>query len=52
MKMEMITHKYPSNQILKKMLIKAAMNVDKDKILSLIASVPLAIKLPEFNFFH
>jgi hypothetical protein len=52
MKNDMITHKYPSNQIPKNILIKAQTNVESDMNPSLIASVPLAIRLPEFNFFH
>ena len=34
------------------MLIIAAINVDNEMNASLIASIPLAIRLPEFSFCH
>jgi hypothetical protein len=52
MKNEMIIQIYHSIQIWKKMLIKAAIRVDNAIKQSFIASAPLALKLPEFSFFH
>jgi hypothetical protein len=52
MKIEIMIHKYHSNHIWKKMLINAPIKVDNEMRESFRASIPLAIKLPEFSFFH
>jgi hypothetical protein len=51
-KREMIAHKYHSKLNHQIILIIAAINVDNEMNASLIASIPLAIRLPEFNFCH
>ena len=48
---EIITPRYPSRDKFQIRLIMAAISVDNDKTESLIASVPLATRLPELIFF-